>query len=259
MPPSTAGRAAGRGCDFIWAESTAQPHHQRLSQRHRQATRITHKICLQPPCRGFTPPRNNPTFTIAHCPKMLWWRDLCPCGTVRASVLKHKQPVPPAGTAAEDGACCQAGWIWENPLVPLFLPRAPTMPRIWLSLLCPGLAQQHGVWTALPTIPLGDGQAGLELVPGRSQAQAPLEPGCCRGRGAAAGDAEEGVGGPAAWAGSHAPHGPQGLVIQDNRRRGAGWGLSCHSLWALHPKGLIQLHDLQRASLHLTGALTWLK
>lgn len=60
-----------RGCDFIWAELTAQPHRRGLSQRHRQATRITHKICLQPPCHGFTPKKPQTIFAIAHCPKMV--------------------------------------------------------------------------------------------------------------------------------------------------------------------------------------------
>lgn len=49
-----------RGCDFIWAERAARPHHQGLSQRHRQATGIARKICLQPPRYGFTRKKTKP-------------------------------------------------------------------------------------------------------------------------------------------------------------------------------------------------------
>lgn len=55
--------------------------------------------------------------------------------------------------------------------------------------------------------------------------------------------------GPAAQAGSPAPHSPQHPVIWGNRRRGL---VLPPSLWTLHPKGLIP-RVLQGASLHLTG------
>lgn len=73
-----------RGCDFIWAERAVRPHHQGLSQRHRQATGIAHKICLQPPRHGFTRKKTNQNKT----------KTLCKCSLPQNAAVEKPAPAP---------------------------------------------------------------------------------------------------------------------------------------------------------------------
>ena len=139
-----------------------------------------------------------------------------------------------AGMAAEEGACCKAGCIWGNLFVPLLLPHVPHHAQDLAQPSVPRAGPAAGGLGSPTASSLWDGQVSLELVPSRSRApgvsgactRAWLPPqawSCCRGcRGRRWG--------PAARAGSRAPHGPQHPVIWGNRKRGAGRGLSCPPL-----------------------------
>lgn len=254
------GRLWRRGCDFIWAELTAQPHHQGLSQWHGQATRITHKICLQPPCHGFTQKNPKPHFRNCSLPQngvMEKLLSLWCCFKIQT-----------AGAASQHSSrrgCLLQGRLdlgkpISPPIPPSCPPPSPGFGSAPCAQGCPssdvfgqprhqpswGWAGGFGararrklspkqLWSLHKTLAAATGMELLQRMQRKDMGAGSQGRVSCPSWPPVSGDM-----------GKPEERGRTGLVLPP-------------SLWALHPKGLIQLCVLQGASLHLTGALTWLK